>query len=101
MNLIVPGDKYAVVVIPDTLITQNLPPYGNLGGDLWLSRQPPFDFSKTWIEWIGAVRANRMKEASLFLISKGPSRKPDILDDENEYFRRRVGSLYWSLILSG
>ncbi len=101
MNLIAPGDKYAVVVIPDTLITENLPPYGNLSGDLWFSRRPPFDFSKTWIEWIGTVRANRLKEASLFLISKGPSGKPDILDDENEYFRRRVGSLYWSLILSG
>lgn len=101
MIIIVPGEKYAVVVIPETLVDQDLPTQGKLADNLWFSRQPPFDFSKTWIEWIGSIRANRLKEASLFLISKGPSSKPDILDDENEYYRRRVGSLYWSLILSG
>lgn len=101
MNLIGPGEKYAVIVIPHALIDEKLPIYGDLDGELWFSRQPPFEFSKNWTEWIGTVRANRFKKASLFLISKGPSRKPDILDAENEYHRRKVGGLYWSLILSG
>jgi hypothetical protein len=101
MNLIVPGEKYAVVVIPETLVDQNLPTHGKLADDLWFSRQPPFDLSPTLVEWIGTVRANMLKKASLFLLSKGPSSKPDILDAENEYYRRRVGSLYWSIILSG
>lgn len=101
MNLIVPGDKYALVVMPETIVDDNLPTQGQLTDDLWFSRQLPFELSTTWIEWIGKVKANKMKKASLFLISKGPSSRLDILDAENEHYRKRVGTLYWSLILSG
>ena len=101
MNLIKPGEKYALVVIPETIVDQNLPSQGQLTDDLWFSREPPLDLSKKWVEWIGVVRADRVKKASLFLISKGPSSDPNTLDAENEYYRRRIGSLYWSLILSG
>jgi len=101
MNLIVPGEKFALVVMPEMVVDQNLPPHGQLADDLWFSRQLPFDLSPTWVEWMGTVRANGIQKASLFLISKGPSSQPDILDAENEYYRRRVGNLYWSLIVSG
>ena len=100
MSLIVSGEKYALVVIPETIVDEDLPNQGHLADDLWFSRQLPFDLSPTWIEWLGTVKANVMKKASLFLISKGPSSRPDILDAENEFHRRRVSSLYWSLILS-
>jgi hypothetical protein len=95
-----PREKYAVIVIPDVLVDRDLPSDGKLADDLWFSRQPPFHFSRTWVEWIGNVRANALKKASLSLVSKGPSIKPDVLDDENEHHKRRAGSLYWSLILS-
>jgi hypothetical protein len=101
MNLILPGEKYALVVIPETIVDEDLPNQGHLVGDLWFSRQLPFDLSPTWIKWLGTVKADVVEKAALFLISKGPSSMPDILDAENEFHRKRVGSLYWSLILSG
>jgi len=101
MNLIKPGEKYALVVFPETIVDQNLPSQGQVAADLWFCRNPPLDLSKTWVKWIGEVRAEKVRKASLFLISKGPSSDPDTLDAENEYYRRRVGNLYWSLILSG
>jgi hypothetical protein len=101
MNIVKPGEKYALVVLPEAVVDDRLPRLGEVDDNLWFSREPPLDLSSRWIEWIGTVQADKVKKANLILMSKGPSKNPEILDAENEFHRRRAGEFYWGLILSG
>ncbi len=101
MPIIRPDEKYAMVVLPNTILDENLPVLEQLADDLWFCTELPFEFPERWVEWIGTVKAEKLKRGSLFLIAKGPSKKPEIMDEENELYKRRAGSLYWALILSG
>jgi hypothetical protein len=101
MVIVKSGDKYALVVMPEAVVDEGLPRLVEVADGLWFCRESPFDLSAHWTEWIGTVRAAKMKEANLILLSKGPSKNPDILDAENEFHKKRVLGFYEGLILSG
>jgi len=54
-----------------------------------------------WHEQLGRLQASLVEKASLYLIAKGPSQKPDLLDDDNRKYQNRAHDLYWDLMLTG
>jgi hypothetical protein len=95
------NEKYGLVVLPSILISDDLPNDYQISSDLWISRTAPFGIPQHWKDWIGSLNIESIEKASLFLLTKKHSEHPDILDDDNEICKKRVGSFYWGLLLTG
>lgn len=54
-----------------------------------------------WEKWLGTLRAEEILKSNLILITKEPSSKPNILDDENENLNQKIQMCLYSLLLSG
>ncbi len=95
------NEKYGLVVLPSILISDHLPNDYQLSSDLWISRNAPFGVPRQWREWMGSLKIKDIEKASLFLLTKKPSKHPDHLDEDNEICKKRVGQFYWGLLLTG
>jgi hypothetical protein len=63
--------------------------------------RPPFGLARHWKEWIGSVKAEKLEKANLFLMSKGSSTNPEVLDGENDRYKARVYQFYRGILLTG
>lgn len=95
------NEKYGSVVLPSILISDDLPNDNQISADLWISREAPFGIPQHWRDWIGSLKIESIEKASLFLLTKKHSKHPDHLDEDNEICKKRVGSFYWGLLLTG
>jgi hypothetical protein len=93
-------EKYGLIALPNIRIDDSLPKEVQLAHDLWVTRSLPLAIDSHWRQWIGSIQADLLEKANLFLIAKGPSRDPEIIDDENEKYRTRAYHLYWGLLLT-
>jgi hypothetical protein len=59
-----------------------------------------FDIPAQWQEWLGSIRAQEVKGANLFLLSKLPSSTLAIFNDENKKLQQRVWNFYTGLLLA-
>jgi hypothetical protein len=94
------GEKYGLIAVPNTKVAEALPQELHIASDLWVTRSLPIALDSHWQKWLGTILAERIEKASLYLIAKGPSRAPEVLDDENEKYQNRVNLLFWGLLLT-
>jgi hypothetical protein len=92
------GDKYALVglsiKLEGQISTGSVAPY------LWVVADTKFDFPPQWREWLGSIRTEEVEDCNLLLISKLPSSKSGVLDEENQLLQQRVSNFYTGLLLA-
>ena len=95
-----PGEKYGLIIIPGIQISESLQNEIQLAPDLWVFRKADFGLADTWKKWLGSLKTASIENADLFLISKGQSTYPKVLDYDNEGYKRRVFNFYMGLLIS-
>jgi hypothetical protein len=91
-------EKYALVGL--SVKTEGDIPPGQISANLWTLVDASFAMPSNWREWLGTIRADEVADCNLFLLSKQPSRTPDILDAENKRLEQLAWNFYVGLLLS-
>jgi hypothetical protein len=94
------GEKFALIGLEVKLERDVQIPFTELAPDHWVMANVRFPMPALWREWLGTIRADELKDYNLFLISKMPSKRPEVLDAENQILTRRVSNFYTGLLLS-
>ena len=68
--------------------------------NLWTLVDTSFAMPSNWREWLGSIRADEVTNCNLFLLSKQPSKAPDIHDAENKRLEQLAWNFYIGLMLS-
>lgn len=92
------GEKYALIGL-SVKIDGHLPS-GQITPNLWAFADAKFSVPSQWQEWLGSIRTREVEDCNLFLLSKQPSLRPDILDAENQKLTQRVWNFYVGLLLT-
>ncbi|MGH6837494.1 MAG: hypothetical protein ACREDT_01570 [Methylocella sp.] len=92
------GEKYALVGLKVKL-DEDIP-LTQLTLRHWIAADPGFTIPGHWREWLGSLRTEELDGVNLFLISRMPSDRPEVLDDENQLLTRLVSNFYTGLLLS-
>lgn len=98
VDWIEPGEKYALVAL--SLKVDGGLPVGAIGRDLWLYTAPSFELPDHWREWLGTIRSGELEGTNVFLLSKTPTKTPDVLDGESQRLQYLASTFYSGLILA-
>ncbi len=96
MFTVQPGEKWAAVCL-DRGWCENLDDEIDCGDGTWVISSAPIRLPEHWRDWIGSVHAERVDRANLWLIAKTASKKPEVLDAENQRLSRTVSILSLAL----
>jgi hypothetical protein len=69
----------------------------DVGGGLYALPEQKIVLPKHWREWLGSIRCDEVEEAPLLLLAKIASRRPGVLDDENDQLSRTIQNWMWGL----
>jgi hypothetical protein len=94
------GEKYGLIAIPKASIKSSFPDKVEITSQLWVTTVLPSDLDQDWRSWIGSIKSELLENSKIFLIAKGPSLNPDILNGENSQYLNLVESFYWGLLLT-
>jgi len=97
-NWINDGDKYAIVALG--VKVEGKIPSGPVSPNLSVLADMKFDIPQHWHEWLGSIRAEEVEDCNLFLPSKTPSLRPDVLDAENSRLQQLAWNFYVGLLLA-
>lgn len=92
------NEKYAVIAL-DVKVEGN-GVFGQMSDDLWVIPDRAFDISDHWKEWLGSIQVEDLEGCNLFLLTKGPSKTPAVLDGENIALRKTIWNFYAGLLLA-
>ena len=92
------GQKFACLALPESRVTVSS--FMDSDDGLAISQSLPADALSTWQDNIGRFHQQELSETSLFLWATRISRKPEILDEENETLKTRVYRLYLGIRLA-
>ena len=92
------GEKYALVGL--SIKVEGPIRAGKVSPHLWVLADTKFDIPPHWRDWLGTIRAKEVEDCNLLLISKLPSSKPGVLDEENQLLQQRVSNFYVGLLLA-
>jgi hypothetical protein len=92
------GEKYGLVGLDVNLKGVVAPE--QVTPNLWALSDASFNVPVHWKEWLGSVRAEEVEACNLFLLSKGISSVPEILDAENKKLQQNAWTFYVGLLLS-
>lgn len=95
------SDKYGLIALANIRLEETVPSEIELAPNLWITRSLPIALDSHWREWVGSIEAERLEKAALFLVAKGASRTPELLDNENKAYQNQAYYLYWGLLLTG
>lgn len=101
VEIIGKGEKYGMIVFPDLYVDGDVVFEKQMAKDLWSLRGAPFALTEDWKGWIGSMKVSQLERASLFLIAKGPSQFPDVLDRDNQKYKKRAYHFYLGILISG
>ncbi|WP_157100211.1 hypothetical protein [Rhodoplanes sp. Z2-YC6860] len=91
------SDKFAFVAMD--VKTEDAVRSGAVAPGLWVLGGR-FNFPNEWREWLGSIKAEEVESSNLLLMSKLPSKTPEILDGENRDLKHIVSAFYVGLLLS-
>jgi hypothetical protein len=92
------GEKYALIGL-NVKLDEDIP-FEQLSASHWVIGGGGFHIPAEWREWLGSIRADEVSDVDLLLISKMPSKTPDILDAENQLLTRRISHFYLGLLFA-
>ena len=95
------GEKYGLLGISSGAVATQLPDPQQISTDLWVLRSLPFELPEHWSKWIGTIQIEALRESDLYLVSKGPSDHPEVLDQDNERYKKRAYHFYFGVFLTG
>lgn len=61
----------------------------------------PVALSEWWIAWLGQATAERLRESTLVVLRRAPSKSPELLNGEHHELGDYVRDLFWLLQLCG
>lgn len=95
------GDKFAVLAVEN--VHSELPKNweGQLSDGTWVLTKVPVQRESYWREWIGSIRAERLKRAHLVLVRSTSSANPEILDEQHDALGEHLTQIFYMLALSG
>lgn len=99
MTVVIPGNKFAVVGLSTNWIASDLPDEVAVG-DVVVHRRLPIPFSQFWVDNLGHLRVNELKQGDLFILAQDHAKAPDILDAENQQLLKRVWRFYFALLVA-
>lgn len=92
------GEKYALIGL-SVKIDQHAVPFRELVPGLWAWTDQRLDLPTHWRKWLGSIRAEQIEDCNFTLLSKMPSKTPNILDAENQLLQWRAWGFYVALLL--
>jgi hypothetical protein len=96
---IAPGNKFAVIAVPESGAGYAPGPVINLGEGFAVSHALPAAALDTWKERLGGIHTEELERTALFLWSFRESPRPGMIDDENRQLERDVYRLYLGLLV--
>ena len=96
---IAPGNKFAVIAVPESTAGLAPGPVIDLGDGFAVSHALPAGALDTWKERLGGIHTEELERTGLFLWSFRESATPEVLDDENRQLERDVLRLYLGLLV--
>lgn len=94
------GEKYAFIAMTRAPVDLDLPVRYDVADDVRVTRVPPVRLDEDWKGWIGSIRSEQLRRATLWLCTVCPSQIPGVLDAENDALRVRIGRFYQGLLLA-
>ncbi len=91
-------EKYAVVGL-NVRIDEHIPT-GEIAPNLSVLTNTTFSVPPHWQKWLGSIRARKIENCNLFLLTKLASLTPNVLDAENQTLQERVSNFYVGLLLA-
>jgi hypothetical protein len=95
---VAPGEKYALIALDCATTIQGAL---DLGNGFFALPRGAVSLPSHWKEWIGSIGAHELEEAGLVLLAKVPSADPEVQDAATKIVQRRVGALFWGLLVAG
>ncbi len=95
------GDKFALLAIEN--VYTDLPPEDQqLPDGTWILSRVPVEIEANWTQWIGSVRADKIREANLVFVRSIKSANPILAGDaEQSALTQHVAKLFSLLQLGG
>ena len=90
-----------MIVLPNCAVREGLQPKIQLAEDLWALTEWPLELDDHWKGWLGSLEVERLEDPSLILITKGPSKNPDVLNAESQEREALASYLREGLLLAG
>ena len=63
------GHKFSCVALANAGVARELRTAIDLGDELWVLFEPPFELEGHWREWLGTVRAEYLSRANLVVLA--------------------------------
>ena len=96
-----PNEKFACFAYAFYGIAGDMAHEIQLGPRLWAFRRLDLDVSKHWVEWIGSVKMNALRDSNFVMLTTTASAKPGILDQENLDLTKTLDYLLYGILLEG
>jgi hypothetical protein len=68
--------------------------------ELTVLTRAAFKMPANWREWLGTIRVEEVEDCDVFILSKLNSKRPSVLDGENQTLQGRVWNFYRGLLLT-
>lgn len=94
------GNKFSCIALANARVVRELRASIELGDEMWILFEPPFELAPHWQEWIGTVRAEYLSRANLVVLTHHPSSSAGIVDGENEALTKKCLSLLYALFVA-
>lgn len=98
-NWIATGEKYALLGLNIKADEAGFADE-HISPELAVVPRAAFKMPAHWREWLGSIRAEEVEDCDLFILSKLVSKRPDVLDGENQALQAKVWGFYRALLLT-
>lgn len=95
------GEKFSCFAFSNFSLGTGLPEDFRLDAELWASRALPVAVEGHWREWLGSLTIEAILRTNFLLIATCPSRRPEVLDAENQQLTQRVDYVFHGLLVQG
>jgi hypothetical protein len=94
------GHKFSCVALANAGVARELRTAIDLGDELWVLFEPPFELEGHWREWLGTVRAEYLSRANLVVLAHHASATAEVMDAENETLTKKCFSVFYALFVA-
>jgi len=93
-------EKFAAMFLDVPLDPEAQIPLSPISAIHWVIADAGFAVPEHWKEWIGSVAAESIELANLTLLSKVPSRNPNVVDEDSKAVEANATDFYTGLLLT-
>jgi hypothetical protein len=96
-----PDSKFAAFFLSRCSVKADLPQEVEIQPGVWISQQFGIEIAEHSRNWLGSLATDEMKEGGLAVYVTGPSKQPEVLDEENQALHQEVEDILNGLLVQG